>query len=90
MTVSAPAPSRDFLRNYGEGSHEFAVAAQLLNSQRSQNPASNLAQHSPSKTRWGKQGNDHHNMNTGYRIDMDGAIYRENHIVPGVADFPSY
>ena len=26
-------------------------------------------------------------MKTGYLIDMDGVIYRENHLVPGAADF---
>jgi NagD protein len=28
-------------------------------------------------------------MNTGYLIDMDGVIYRENHLIPGAADFVS-
>ena len=26
-------------------------------------------------------------MKTGYLIDMDGVIYRENHLIPGAADF---
>ena len=28
-------------------------------------------------------------MKTGYLIDMDGVIYRENHLIPGAADFVS-
>jgi len=27
------------------------------------------------------------NMKTGFLIDMDGVIYRENHLIPGAADF---
>ena len=26
-------------------------------------------------------------MKTGYLIDMDGVIYRENHLIPGAAEF---
>ena len=26
-------------------------------------------------------------MKTGYLIDMDGVIYRENQLIPGAADF---
>src|SRR5438046_5106001 len=26
-------------------------------------------------------------MRTGYLIDMDGVIYRENHLIPGAGDF---
>ena len=26
-------------------------------------------------------------METGYLIDMDGVIYRENHLIPGVTEF---
>jgi ribonucleotide monophosphatase NagD (HAD superfamily) len=26
-------------------------------------------------------------MKTGYLIDMDGVIYRENNLIPGAADF---
>lgn len=28
-----------------------------------------------------------HTMKTGYLIDMDGVIYRENQFIPGAADF---
>ena len=26
-------------------------------------------------------------MKTGYLIDMDGVVYRENHVIPGASEF---
>jgi len=39
------------------------------------------------KADMGRRGLRPYQMKTGYLIDMDGVIYRENHLVPGAADF---
>jgi NagD protein len=41
----------------------------------------------PHETRYGKPSAQSEMMTRGYLIDMDGVIYRENHLIAGAADF---